>query len=69
MAATACLTTTTAVLSFGLSYCSVFSVAMAAAAAFGAETAVDVTMTDVAATAVSGSSYCFSSAVMVPDSV
>ena len=37
------------------------------AAAFGAEMAADVTMTAVATTAVSGSSYCFSSAVTASD--
>lgn len=64
MATTACLTTTTAALSFGSSFCSVFSVATALAD-FSVVPDVDATMT-AAITAVSGSSYCFSSAVMVP---
>ena len=68
VAITACLTTMTAALSFGSSYCLASSAAMAVEAAFGAETAVDVTTIAVETTAVSGSSYCFSSAVMVSDS-
>lgn len=65
MVTAACLTTTIAALSFGSSSCLASSAATAPAS--GAETAVDVTMTAAAITAVSGSSYCFSSAVMVSE--
>ena len=65
VATIACLAALTAVQSFGSFYCLAF-VAMAVDSSVA--TAADA-MTDVATTAVSGSSYCFSSAAAVPASV
>ena len=66
---TACLAAATAALSFGSSCCSASSVATVPAAVLAATAAAAMMDVVAAITAVSGSSYCFSSAVMVPVSV
>ena len=66
---TACLAAATAALSFGSSYCSASSVATVPAAVLAATAAAAMMDVVAAITAVSGSSYCFSSAGMVPVSV
>ena len=66
---TACLAAATAALLFGSSYCSASSVATVPASVLAATAAAAMMDVVAATTAVSGSSYCFSSAVMVPVSV
>lgn len=62
---TACLAAATAALLFGSSYCSASSVATVPASVLAATAAAAMMDVVAATTAVSGSSYCFSSAVMV----
>ena len=66
---TACLAAATAALLFGSSYCSASSVATVPDSVLAATAAAAMMDVVAATTAVSGSSYCFSSAVMVPVSV